>query len=223
MSEEIIEESPKIATLTIGDSTNIEDEKWSDENQGAITAKADSESSITDLAPIIGAELKILNLFSGIEAEPQEVKILDKADNNPANYIGQSFRSPEDTKKDYKKLLWTDSLWPCGGLTFFFDVVSCARPKNRDKVADGFYIPKLKFVPVSKWAIPGCKLTADLVIYDPIWSKNANGQSVATVVFDVDVHLIKLKIFDWKSRIRFSLASDSTEIKLLNDPLPTPF
>ncbi len=88
---------------------------------------------------------------------------------------------------------------------------------------DGYYVPKIKFIPVSKWAIRGCKLTADMIVYEPKWSTRSDGLKRAEIRFDVDVHLIKLGVFNWKSRIKFSLFSDSADVKLLSDPLPTPF
>lgn len=218
MSKIIKDVTPNMATLTIDSSDTLESEKWDENKANNVVA---STESLADVIPIIETELKILKLFSGIEAEEKEIKILHKNDDNENNYTGREFRSPD--KREYKKLLWTDSLWPCGGITFYFDVISQARPNDKVSVPDGYYIPKLKFIPVSKWAIPGCKLTADMIVYEPEWSMGADGVKRANVTFDVDVHLIKLAVFNWKSRIKFSIASDSTEIKLLSDPLPTPF
>jgi hypothetical protein len=242
MNESSQDGTPKLATLTIGSSETTGNEQWDDsQREGVISVGEDSmveyatgnpaisfrpkiqeigtpASAITGL---IKTELEILDLFSGIEAEEKEVKFLHEEDTEKSHYSGKHFRAPESG--EFKKLLWTDSLWPCGGLTFFFDVVSCARPMDKNAIPDAYYVPSVNFVPVSRWAIPGCKLTADLVAYKPRWSVGEDGLKRAEITLDVDVHLIKLAVFDWKSRIRFSLSSDSTELNLVNDPIPTPF
>ncbi len=231
---------PTVATLTISDSDDMESVEWdkkqkqniiaingadengkASENLKSATPQKVKTMSAAVIVDVIKTELKILNIFSGIEANEKEIRILHEEDDNADNYSGHKFRAPE--KREYKKLLWTDSLWPCGGLTFYFDIISQARPNDTGKVTDGFYVPEIKFIPVTKWAIPGCKLTADMIVYDPDWTTGSDGLRRAVVTFDIDVHLIKLAVFNWKSRIRFSLSSDSTELKLLNDPLPSPF
>jgi len=238
MSERKEKFQPKLSTLSIESSDSeipehlddlnqkfkVQEVKWEESQK---IATADTETTVTPMAAGLDAfdvglkavELVIAN--SEIVADPKSIHVLPLKDPDGLNYMGETFRAP--AKGTYKKLFWTDSLWPCGNFTFYFNITSRAHPVDPSVVPDGYYISNISIVPVSAWAYPLCKLSANLLSSKPVRSETANGLAIANIDLIVDLHLIKVGIFDWKSKIKFKLAGDKCELKLIDDPLPSPF
>lgn len=186
-------------------------------------------SGITSCVDIFTKSVDFIAKYSGVDVKRVDKSILYKPegfdltlDNLDDHYeAGDEFRSPAN--KLYSKILWTDSIFPCGGFGFYIEAITRARPKNTDNIPDGYYIPRLSLVPATRYNYPLCQLSADLEFVKPQWQKRPDGLIKTSVHFDVVVRLVKMGIFDWRSRIKFSLDSDSIEVKLLSDSIASPF
>lgn len=177
---------------------------------------------VADIVQIGATTLELIGKWSQSDAKPISFTCLPEADRTHLNYQGETFRAPK--KRNYSKLFWTDSLWPCGHLTFHFDITSRARPKNTDKVPDGYYIPDITVVPHTRYAYPACALKVGIYRSHPTRIETEDGLPASRVKLLVDAHLVKLGIFDWKSLMLFEIDGDKiADPKVLQDPLPTPF
>jgi len=230
LQQEIVQETkgltPSKVTLSIAEEGTPPPETWDDlQNNETEVLLEEPLSQVSDStqeefhaetrafsAAGLEAGLKlweILGKSTGIDTPPKSTYVLPLEDRDGLHYKGERFRSPQ--KGNYRKLFWTDSLYPCGYFEFYIKGVSRARPTN-PKIADGYYIPDITIIPAKAWTWLGCKLTVKAHCSNPVRSETPEGLVVANMDILISMELLKLMLFPWRSKLQFRISGDKTEL-----------